>query len=321
LEPLEKDKEIRKKLWETHSELIRQFISLRPSYEQLASEAAYILKTRLQEAKIEFSAVTCRAKTLDSSLEKLDRKTYGNLLEKITDLAGVRIVYLYSNDFERIREIISKEFEVIEIVDKRSEQGVDKFGYVAVHYIVHLGKKSSGARYDHLKPLKCEIQVRTVLQDAWAIINHQLTYKREQEVLIPLIRKVNLLAGLLETADNQFNQVHLESEQFRQVIESSLATDQGLNQEINVDTVVAFLKHRFPDAERESSEKYISKILDNLDREKYKTLKDLKNLLDKKPDEIEKHKGMVLKNGKPSWSAAFILASVLEFERYGVPLD
>ena len=318
MKPAQEDNGINKRLWETHSELIRQFISLRPSCERLACEASYILKKRLQEAKIEFSAVTCRAKTLDSFLEKLDGKTYGNLLEKITDLAGVRIVYLYSNDFERIREIISKEFEVIEIVDKLRERGVDKFGYLAVHFIVHLGDKSSGARYDDLKSLKCEIQVRTVLQDAWATINHQLIYKQKQDVLIPLIRKVNALAGVLETADDQFNQVHLESEQFRQVVESSLANDQGLNQEINVDTVVAFLKNRFPDAERESSEKYISKILDNLDREKYKTLKDLKNLLDKKSDEIEKHKGMVLKNGKPSWSAAFILASVLEFERYGV---
>jgi putative GTP pyrophosphokinase len=248
-------------------------------------------------------------------------ESYSNPREEVTDLAGVRIVYLYSNDFERIKEIIAKEFEVIEIVDKRSDRGIDKFGYVAVHFIVHLGEKSSGARYDDLKSLKCEIQVRTVLQDAWAIINHHLTYKREKDVPTPLLRKVNSLAGLLETADYQFDYIRSEREQYTEKVELSLATEQGSNQEINVDSIVAFLKDYFRDAETESSEKYISKILDNLDRKKYKTLKDLKNLLDKKPDEIEKHKGMVLKNGKPSWSAAFILASVLEFERLGVPLD
>jgi putative GTP pyrophosphokinase len=190
-----------------------------------------------------------------------------------------------------------------------------------VHFIVCLGEKSSGARYDDLKSLKCEIQVRTVLQDAWAIINHHLMYKQEQDVPTPLLRKVNSLAGLLEAADYQFDYIRLERKQYTAKVELSLATDQDSDQEINVDSIVAFLKDYFRDAETESSEKYISKILDNLDRKKYKTLKDLKNLLDKKSDEIEKHKGMVLKNGKPSWSAAFILASVLEFERLGVPLD
>lgn len=321
MEPLQEDNGINKRLWETHSELIRQFISLRSSYEQLASEAAYILEKRLREGNIRFAAVTFRAKTLDSFLEKLERKPYGNPLEEIADLSGVRIVYLYSNNYECIKEIISQEFEIIETDDKHSDQSIDKFGYAAVHFIVHLGEKSSGARYDDLKSFKCEIQVRTVLQDAWAIINHHLTYKREQDVPTPLLRKVNALAGLLETADYQFDYIRLEREQYTKKVELSLDNDQGLNQEINVDTVAAFLKHYFPDAKTESSEKYISRILDDLDREKYQTLKDLKNLLDKKSDEIEKHKAMVLKNGKPFWSPARILAAVLEFERLSIPLD
>jgi putative GTP pyrophosphokinase len=312
LEPLEDSK---------ISEQCQKYTQLKPSYERLAHEVQFTLDKQLREAEIEFAAVIHRAKTEESLKEKLKIKSYSNPLEEVTDLAGVRIVYLYSDDFERIREIIFKEFEVIKTDDKRSKQGVDKFGYVDVQFIVQLGEKSSGARYDDLKSLKCEIQVRTVLQDAWAIINHHLMYKREKDVPTPLLRKVSALAGLLETADYQFDYIRLEREQYTEKVELSLATEQGSNQEINVDSIVAFLKDYFRDAETESSEKYISKILDNLDRKKYKTLKDLKNLLDKKPDEIEKHKGMVLKNGKPSWSAAFILASVLEFERLGVPLD
>jgi putative GTP pyrophosphokinase len=312
LEPLEDSK---------INEQCQQYTKLKPSYERLAHEVQFTLDKRLREAEIEFSAVTHRVKTEESFQEKLKIKSYSNPIEEVTDLAGVRIVYLYSNDFDLIKEIISKEFEVLEIVDKLSDQGVDKFGYVAVHFIVHLGDKSSGARYDDLKSLKCEIQVRTVLQDAWAIINHHLMYKREKDVPTPLLRKINSLSGLLETADYQFDYIRLEREQYTEKVKLSLATEQGLDQEINVDSIVVFLKDYFRDAETESSEKYISKIFNNLDREKYKTLKDLKNLLDEKSDEIKKHKGMVLKNGKPSWSAAFILASVLEFERLGVPLD
>jgi putative GTP pyrophosphokinase len=305
LEPAQEDNEINKRLWETHSESIRQFISLRSSYEQLASEAAYILEKRLREAKIEFSAVTHRAKTEESLREKLTIKSDYNSLEEITDLAGVQIVYLYSDDFETIREIISKEFEVIETVDKLSDRGVNKFGYVAVHFIVRLGDKSSGARYDDLKSLKCEIQVRTVLQDAWAIINHHLTYKREKDVPTPLLRKVNSLAGLLETADYQFDYIRLERKQYIGEVVSN--KDNLMNQEINVDTLVAFLKHYFPDAPGDDYEYFIPEILDNLDRENYKTLGDLNNLLNQRTDVIKFHKENNTIDGEPSWGPAHIL--------------
>jgi putative GTP pyrophosphokinase len=299
---------------EDYCDLIRQFIHQRPSYEQLASEAAYILDKRLREAGIKFSAVTHRAKTEESLRKKLKMKSYSNPLEEVTDLAGVRIVYQYSNDFKPIKEIISNEFEIIETVDKFSEQGVDKFGYVAVHYIVHLGQKSSGARYDNLKLLKCEIQVRTALQDAWAIINHHLIYKREQDVPTPLRRKFNALSGLLETADNQFDYIRLELEQYTEKVKLSLATEQGLDQEINVDSIVTFLKDYFPDAPEDDYEYFVPDILDSLDsidREKYKTLGDLKKLLDRQAESIKTLKEINTIHGEARWGPASILYSCI----------
>jgi ppGpp synthetase/RelA/SpoT-type nucleotidyltranferase len=274
LEPLEDSK---------ISEQCQKYTQLKPSYERLAHEIQFALEKQLRVAEIEFSAVTHRAKTEESLEKKLKIKSYSNLLEEVTDLAGVRIVYLYSNDFKRIEEIISNEFEVIETVDKIKDQGIDKFGYIAVHFIVHLGGKSSGARYDDLKSLKCEIQVRTVLQDAWAIINHHLMYKREQDVPTHLLRKVNSLAGLLETADYQFDYIRLEREQYTGKVKLSLDAEQGSDQEINVDSIVTFLKDYFPDAPGDDYEYFIPEILDSIDREKYKTLGDLKNLLDSRP--------------------------------------
>jgi putative GTP pyrophosphokinase len=296
LEPLEDSK---------ISEQCQKYTKLQPLYKSLAEEVQFTLDKRLQEAEIKFSAVTHRVKTEESVRKKIEIKSYSNPLEEVTDLAGVRIVYLYSNDFERIKEIIAKEFEVIEIVDKRSDRGIDKFGYVAVHFIVRLGQKSSGARYDDLKSLECEIQVRTVLQDAWAIINHQIMYKHEKDVPVPLLRKVNSLAGLLEAADYQFDYIRLEREQYIGEVVSN--KDSLMNQEINVDTLVAFLKHYFPDAPGDDYEYFIPEILDNLDRENYKTLGDLNNLLNQRPDVIKFHKENNTIDGEPSWGPAHIL--------------
>jgi putative GTP pyrophosphokinase len=277
----------------------------------LAGEVTYILDKRLQEAKVKLSAVTHRAKTEESLREKLKTKNYSNPLEEVTDLAGIRIVYLYSSDLEDISKIIAQEFEIIEPVDKPREQGSDKFGYRAVHFIVRLGQKSSGARYDDLKSLKCEIQVRTVAQDAWANISHHLIYKREGYAPISLQRKLNALAGLFETADNQFNQIRLESEQYRKEVERNLANDNGLEQEINADTLVAFLNDYFPDQSMKDYDYFTPEILDIIDREKYKTLGDLKNLLDKQAKTIERLKEINTINGEARWSPSLILYSCI----------
>src|SRR5690554_6791035 len=223
-------------VWKEKPETVKKFLEQKNDYEQLCAEIAYILKKKLSEAEIEFSSVSYRAKTLKSFLEKIVRKTYDNPFADITDFAGVRVVFLYQNDLTKIEAIIKKEFKIIEKVDKLNDKGIDKFGYGAIHYIVKIGKNSSGARYDDLKNLVCEIQVRTVLQDAWAIIDHHLVYKKESEIPSSLQRKLNSLAGLFETADNQFDILRQEREKYLTDIKESITSNEFLKNELNLDT-------------------------------------------------------------------------------------
>jgi ppGpp synthetase/RelA/SpoT-type nucleotidyltranferase len=77
------------------------------------------------------------------------------------------VVCFYPDDLPKIEALIRKEFEISEKEDKVQVKEVDRFGYSATHFIVRLSKRAAGARYDDLKDKICEIQVRTVLQDAW----------------------------------------------------------------------------------------------------------------------------------------------------------
>src|SRR5262245_51861524 len=210
------DLELVEKAWAEQAPVIRRFIDVRPHYEQLCGEVAYILRKRLDEQRVEYAAVTQRAKTLKSFLEKVSSKQYARPLEELTDLAGVRVVYLYKKHRAAIESIVEDEFAVTEKVDKVERQEPDQFGYGALHYLVRLGGKSVGARYDDLKALTCEIQVRTVVQDAWAMISHHLTYKHESEIPKTLRRKLNALVGVFETADEQFDQVRAERDAMMQ---------------------------------------------------------------------------------------------------------
>jgi putative GTP pyrophosphokinase len=240
-------------VWKTDPETVRQFLEQRPDYEQLCTEVAYILKKKLQAAGIEISTVSSRAKTLNSFLEKISRKSYEKPFERITDFAGVRVVYLYNTDVSEIEKIIQEEFEIKEKVDKTGENGVDKFGYGAIHFIISLSKKTSGARYDDLKRFVCEIQVRTVLQDAWAIIDHHLVYKNESDVPSPLRRKLNSLAGVFETADDQFEQIRTARVEYANTVSDSIKNSSDfLRNELNLDTLVKYIAWKYKEDEENS---------------------------------------------------------------------
>jgi putative GTP pyrophosphokinase len=249
-------------LWSSQPHIIRRFIESRSNYEKLAEEVAYILESKVSKARIEYAAVTCRAKTLASFCEKVVRKKYQDPLKEVTDLAGVRIVYLYASDLSHIESVIEGEFRILEKVAKVEEEGTDRFGYGALHYLITLGKKASGARYDDLKDMVFEIQVRTILQDAWS--------------------------GLFETADDQFDRLKIERAEYAKNVERSLsaASPGFLAQEINLDNLHEYLRWRFPDRER-SSRYHVAGLLNDLQKSGYRTLGEIQKLLKRTEEAVK----------------------------------
>jgi ppGpp synthetase/RelA/SpoT-type nucleotidyltranferase len=262
--------------WQRDPALIKRFLDVRRDYEHLCAEVEYILRKLVSANGIETSSISSRAKTLNSFLEKLQRKHYENPFDQLTDLAGVRVVCLYRDDVARVCNIIRSEFAVVEDVDKLDELGVDQFGYGARHLTLRLGKSSSGARYDDLKQYVCEVQVRTVVQDAWAIIQHHMVYKRESQVPSQLQRKLNSLAGLFETVDDQFGRIREDRDAYLNgVRESTSAPATFLETELNLDSFTEYLKWKFPGRPVETWNGQARLILDVLLSAGHKQLKDV----------------------------------------------
>lgn len=263
-------------VWSRKPEIIRRFLTDRPTYERLCSETQYIVESLLRQHGVQIAHVSSRTKSLESFLEKVNRKTYDDAFAEITDFAGVRVVCLYRSDLQRVGQLIESDFEILEKVDKTQEHGTDRFGYGAVHFVARLGMRTAGARYDDLKRLPVEIQVRTVLQDAWAIIDHHLVYKRESEIPSPLQRKLNSLAGLFETADDQFDQVRTERDSYLSAVTAKAQTPRPfLEQEVNLDTLRAYALWKFPEIHPAPDFYLRDRILGCLPKGKYKKLKDL----------------------------------------------
>ena len=114
---MEKDEALNQ-FWTVQPHTIRAFLESRPLFEKLAEEVAYTLSRHVTSAGVEHSAILHRSKSLASFCDKAIRKNFHSPLTDITDLAGVRIIYLYKRDREAIEEIIKTRFTVIEHVDK-----------------------------------------------------------------------------------------------------------------------------------------------------------------------------------------------------------
>ena len=104
---------------------------------------------------------------------------YENPLTGITDLAGVRIITYFPDTLAQVDRMLVDEFEIIE----KSNKGAtllqeERFGYQSIHYLVKLkGERARLAEYRNLKDGVVEIQIRTILQHAWAEIEHDIQYK------------------------------------------------------------------------------------------------------------------------------------------------
>lgn len=270
------------RVWKNNPEIIRGYYEKISIHQRLCDEVKYILEKKIKKIGVEIGHLSSRAKTLESFCEKIERKSYGNPFSDVADLSGVRIVFLYVSDRIKLENLVEEEFEVHERVDKIDDQGSEKFGYGALHYIVSLKEQHAGVRYDDLRNFKCEIQIRTILQDGWAIVAHHLSYKHEADIPDELKRKLNALSGLFETADDQFegiNRARLDY-QSRVKLEITKNKELSLDADINLDNLMAYMSWKFPER-RVSEMESASELLQELHDFGYKKLKDLDDAINR----------------------------------------
>ena len=155
----------------------------------------------------------------------------------------MRVIVYYEKELNAISDLIEREFDVdwSNSADKRKARKPEEFGYQSIHYVVRLSESRRNLlEWHRLADLQAEIQVRTVLQHAWAAISHKLQYKREQDVPQILRRRLLRLSALLELADEEFMGIRDKTDSLAEVIQYKLA-EGDTDLEINILTVQEFL--------------------------------------------------------------------------------
>lgn len=194
------------------------------------------LKEIVKSSKILSTGIEHRIKT-ESSLEgKLYKNgDYFQKLSDLKDLIGARIICYFNDGVDLLGKKIEECFDVDwkTSSDKRALIKADRFGYLSLHYICTL-KKEDGYP-DNLTDIAFEIQIRTILQHAWAAIVHDLGYKNDFGVPKEVTREFARVAALLELADEEFIRTRNKIVEYTEEIRCKIINNNVDN--INIDLI------------------------------------------------------------------------------------
>jgi putative GTP pyrophosphokinase len=196
---------------------VAEYLRVQSFYEGIASVVSRVIQECLKKDGINIHSVQARAKDPASFGRKAaipsetnpNSPKYKDPLNDITDLAGVRIITHFPGTLLLVDRLLSDEFEVVEKSNKGLELlEEERFGYQSIHYLVRVKpERTRLAEYARFANTIVEVQVRTILQHAWAEIEHDIQYKSSKTIPSEIRRRFMALAGMLEVADREFQAI------------------------------------------------------------------------------------------------------------------
>ena len=197
---------------------IRYYENNRPCLEEAKNAYISVVKLLIKKADIgEVTKVEGRIKNKEECIKKFQRK-YQDKLETadqpyeiknyLSDLIGLRVVCLYEDQVAVVTKILKNHFRIIDVSDKITaiESTEDLFGYKGLHMDLALNKEMACTpKYQSFADHPFEVQIRSLIQDAWSVLDHKIKYKKS----IPndLKRRINALSALFELADREFKEI------------------------------------------------------------------------------------------------------------------
>ena len=147
--------------------------------------------------------INSRIKEPKSIIKKMEKKgyekTYLNLIEKINDIAGIRIVCNLKDDIFFIRGLIKNISDIRILKEKDYVTTPKESGYSSYHMIVEVPVRLT----QNTIYVKCEIQIRTLAMDFWASFEHKVKYKSDQDISKKASKELVSYAKIINKFDNK----------------------------------------------------------------------------------------------------------------------
>jgi putative GTP pyrophosphokinase len=225
---------------------IQAYAERQPELQRMTERYVALVTTLLDDAGINYLTVTGRTKSVASFAAKAARAKPGSPahddpLTGITDQVGVRVVAYLLSEVEAVAELLADQFTILDDRDMGRETASEgRFGYASRHILL------AASEHDHGLSQPASVQVRTVLQHAWAEFEHDIRYKGTvpAEHAPDLDRRFTLAAGLLELADREFSEIRARI----RVAGPHQAEDDATDPRISAHDLASFLTGQYADA-------------------------------------------------------------------------
>jgi len=198
---------------------VQTYASMQPELLDATNRYIALVTTLLDDAGINYLSVTGRAKSVASFAAKAARSVDGrpvfaDPLNDITDQIGIRVITYLHSDVAAVADLLPEELMVLGDRDLGQETANEgQWGYASRHLLVKRDPAPDAtASHEPLHDRSAQVQIRTVLQHAWAEFEHAIRYKGTipEEKAPDLDRRFTLAAGLLELADREFSMIRDE---------------------------------------------------------------------------------------------------------------
>ena len=178
--------------------------------------------------------IKSRLKTPDSIVKKLKRYgfevTIDNMVEKLSDIAGIRIICSFTSDIYQIAEMITKQSDVTVLYVKDYIKNPKPNGYKSYHMVVTIPIYLTDGPVD----TKVEIQIRTIAMDFWASLEHKIYYKFEGNAPAYLQQELKACADVVNMLDVKMfslNQAILELAEAQRMQDQEMPDDEDVAEE------------------------------------------------------------------------------------------
>jgi predicted RNase H-like nuclease/ppGpp synthetase/RelA/SpoT-type nucleotidyltranferase len=241
---------------------VREYAEHHADLRLAADQYVAMVTSTLDEAGINYLTVSGRAKSVASFAAKAarvadGRPVFADPLRDITDQIGVRVITYVHSDVQAVADLLADQVVVYDDRDMGQETaGEGRFGYASRHLLVGLDPVREGQDgFELLRGRQAQIQIRTVLQHAWAEFEHDIRYKGTipDEHVPDFDRRFTLAAGLLELADREFSTIR---DRLRDGVAEAATDAEDDDPRINPRELAAFLAGQYADSGWSRTEHY-----------------------------------------------------------------
>ncbi len=161
----------------------------------------------LQYDRNPINGMKSRLKSLASIKGKMEKKglpfTIENIEENINDIAGIRVICSFPNDVYMLADALLGQDDITLVRKKDYIENPKENGYRSLHLIVSVPIFLAKEK----RPMKVEIQLRTIAMDFWASLEHQLRYKKDFEFTEDMAKELLYCAELSSELDSKMEKL------------------------------------------------------------------------------------------------------------------